>query len=411
MSPSNIASSGNVSAGGLNALKQILYIRDYLDYDTFLKEGDKKKGVKAPLGPATVTVIISDLLEGWKLAVRGLVAQFNSNQQDVTLAAQLFNITPLKGENGVPLIKAYQFSEAALPELDRASDLKAAIAKVKKSRLSAGGKALLIQILYIRDYLDYDTFLKEGNKANHLNSPLGPVTVKTITGNPLEGWKLAVRGLVAQFNSNRDDISAAARIFNITPQINEKGEPIIKAFQFSESPNGLNVPDDSRDLQAALVKIEPPTKEAPATITIDGPDLAKLIGRGREMDLGAHRPKQFSWHLPPDAVPPPSTGTEPASPGSTDLKAIIENEINKLKPGLKRCYESELMRNNSLHGSVVLRFSVNAGSVKKAEIKEDRMNNASVNQCVIAMIKNTTFPESVNGVVEFTFNFEPASGN
>lgn len=244
--------SDEITQNGLSFLKQILFIRDYLDRNTFLKEGDKKKRIPSPLSRETIQSI-KDPERGWMITLRNLVAQFNENAIDVMETANLFGMKVSETFVTNPQIKAYQLSEAILKDLASSADLRAAIKLVRSSnRISGKGKKLLIEILSIRDYLDYSTYLKSGDKKKGLPAPLSTATVRNVN-NPEGGWTGALRALVSNFNNNPKDVKKTSLIFNI--QIDE-AKPQIKAYQFSESPSGLNVMNDSTDLKRALCMVD-----------------------------------------------------------------------------------------------------------------------------------------------------------
>ena len=193
--------SDEITQNGLSFLKQILFIRDYLDRNTFLKEGDKKKRIPSPLSRETIQSI-KDPERGWQITLRNLVAQFNENAIDVMETANLFGMKVSETFVTNPQIKAYQLSEAILKDLASSADLRAAIKLVRSSnRISGKGKKLLIEILSIRDYLDYNTYLKSGDKKKGLAAPLSPATVRNVN-HPEGGWTGALRSLVSNFNNN-----------------------------------------------------------------------------------------------------------------------------------------------------------------------------------------------------------------
>jgi len=237
-----------ISPAGTTALKQILWIRDNIDYEKYLLNGDPARKIGAPLSDEIIG-IIKDPEKGWPAALDLLLYTFNSNRNDVLLTASLFGI---KVDQKNPKLKARQLSETILNEPSGSSDLSKAIKMVEKSRISGMGKAYLIQILYIRDNIDYEKFLLYGDPKKGAAPPLSRETIAAIK-DPEKGWPAALGALVDLFHRNPKDIIQAAQLFNI--KVDDKN-PRLKARQISESPNGLNVKNDSTDLKAALCRVD-----------------------------------------------------------------------------------------------------------------------------------------------------------
>ena len=218
-----------ISDAGKSSLKQIFYIRDYLDYYNYLKEGTTLDATTTKIFKTKgITAVLVDLLQ-----------KFHSNPQDVKKVAKLFG---LKIDKDNPKVKAKYLGAAVLTTKDGSSDLKAVIKDIKKSKLSKAGKSYLIQILYIRDYLDYHNFLKEGDKLDSVTAN----TFKT------KGITAALVSLLKKFHSEPADVKVAAEMFGIKI---DKAKPKIKAKDLGAA--ALPVKHDSTDLKLVICQIDP----------------------------------------------------------------------------------------------------------------------------------------------------------
>ncbi|MFH1386985.1 MAG: hypothetical protein ABIH50_04915 [bacterium] len=258
----------NISANSLSALKQALYIRDYLDYYSFLNEGDKEKDKPSPLSMETINDLKDQSVKPnlrLATALGKLVDEFNKTPADVAKAVELFGLP-----TGTTKIKAKMISQNAtkfrLNLKDNNTDLKLTLAEVEKSPISKKGKALLAQILPMRDYLDYYTFLKEGDQEQHLPAPLSPATIERLNDQSVQpNLRLAkaLETLATELNSDRPAVKAIAAHFDIPI---DPAKENLKANMFSRLANrfGLKIKDSNEDLRAALCSIDkqecpPPT--------------------------------------------------------------------------------------------------------------------------------------------------------
>jgi hypothetical protein len=235
----------SISASGKSYLRQILTVRDYLDYDTFLDEGDRANNIPSPLEPEILTIFRD---QGIAPALRKLLERFNGNQADVQLVISKFQLPP--GDK----IKAKELGAAVLQKPDRSSDLRAALVWVKNSNLSERGKAQLSQILYIRDYLDYDTYLEVGDPDQGVRPPLDPAVVDIYRR---EGIAPALRSLLDKFNGDQNDVKTAIALFDLPQGDRIKAKEIGFAL--------LKEKSDSTDLRAAFERLEKPSA-APASV-------------------------------------------------------------------------------------------------------------------------------------------------
>jgi len=75
-----------------------------------------------------------------------------------------------------------------------------------------------------------------------------------------------------------------------------------------------------------------------------------------------------------------------------------------------QCYDAELSKDYSLHGTIIVHFTIQSdGSVSKSGIKKTTMNNIVVEKCVAHIIKNIPFPALIAGdivIVNYPFEFK-----
>lgn len=97
-------------------------------------------------------------------------------------------------------------------------------------------------------------------------------------------------------------------------------------------------------------------------------------------------------------------------PGKTTVvggldKDVIAKVIRRHQNEIKYCYESELNKDQSLAGRVMVAWTIDGtGSVADANVTESTMGNASVEQCMLSKIRRWRFPEPKGGgVVAVTF--------
>lgn len=118
----------------------------------------------------------------------------------------------------------------------------------------------------------------------------------------------------------------------------------------------------------------------------------------------------------PTAVPgDPEVCSEPGGAGQSCplSKEIIRRVVRQHRREIRYCYEKELQANPTLEGRVVVDFSISpGGDVVSAVIGESTLNNAAVEQCMQAKIRQWTFPlENGKRLYEITypFNFTSAA--
>ena len=241
-----MADQATISPIGLVYLKNILFVRDLVDYYDFLK----KDGIS----------LFSQ--------ESALIDQFNRIPADVAAANGLFglNLDPAD-----PQLKASQLAAAALRDPSSATDLKAALALLDSragKAFSIPGKAILKKILYIRDFLDYFRFLLGGDKGHP--SPLSGDLLAALRGP--DKFKLGPEifgKLVARFNANPHDVTRALTLLGLKAKV---GVPVtVRDFAFT----GKVFPALEHDiiLKQKLCLIDPaecpakePTEPPPAVI-------------------------------------------------------------------------------------------------------------------------------------------------
>lgn len=92
-------------------------------------------------------------------------------------------------------------------------------------------------------------------------------------------------------------------------------------------------------------------------------------------------------------------------------RELIRRVIQANHGKFKYCYENELVRNPKLAGRIAVRFQINPqGSVTFAAVDNSTMNNAAVENCVVARIRGLKFPMPQGGgaaLVTYPFVFSP----
>ena len=249
----------NLSSVGRSILKDIVTVRDLLDYRACLEKKDK-----SPLAPETIRDI-KDPGKGWLFVIGELVDKLNASPADAAAAAKLFGFTLDPAD---PRISVSQFA-AVLNDLGSAGDLKTALARLDSpaaKAISKQGRALLRQVLYIRDFLDYFRFLVAGDKRKGLPSPLSTQLLEGFhdpkKGGPQTYWKL-----VKQFNADPEDVQLAVKIFGLKAA---PGAPL-KPRDLASADGAFRIMEHSAILKKNLCKIDkaecPEVPSAPAAPT------------------------------------------------------------------------------------------------------------------------------------------------
>lgn len=102
-------------------------------------------------------------------------------------------------------------------------------------------------------------------------------------------------------------------------------------------------------------------------------------------------------------------GAEESFEGSIDREAV-RRAIRAILNEIKNCYERRLQSNSNLGGKVVIRFVIgDQGRVRQASTKSTTLNDATVESCVAARIRNQRFPDPPEGTVaevDYPFVFD-----
>jgi hypothetical protein len=274
----------NLSSVGRSILKDIVTVRDLLDYRACLEKKDK-----SPLAPETIRDI-KDPGKGWLFVIGELADRFNASPADAIAAAKLFGFALDPAD---PRIRISQFA-AVLNDLGSAGDLKTALARLDSpaaKAISKQGRALLRQILYIRDFLDYFRFLVAGDKRKGLPSPL---STQLLDGfhDPKKGGAKTYWKLVKQFNADPADVKLAVNIFGLKAA---PGAPL-KPRDLASGEGAFRIMEHSAALKQNLCKIDkaecPEVPSAPAE-----PKPAETSARNKDL-LDQVRVQLFIGNLP-----------------------------------------------------------------------------------------------------------------
>jgi outer membrane biosynthesis protein TonB len=124
---------------------------------------------------------------------------------------------------------------------------------------------------------------------------------------------------------------------------------------------------------------------------------------GGAVDTGAKRDVGIRGRVS-DATPDVET---------SDLdKAALGRFIKARISAIQGCYESQLKRNPTLKGRIVVRFTIGTtGRVTEVDIDENQMGNDEVASCIKAKIRawTTPFKPESDATVSYPFVFAPAS--
>lgn len=91
-------------------------------------------------------------------------------------------------------------------------------------------------------------------------------------------------------------------------------------------------------------------------------------------------------------------------------KAALSRFINLRKGSIQGCYEAQLKRNPSLHGKIVLRFTIGTrGQIVEVSIDSDTLGSDELGSCITRLVKAWRMPFSPDAdtTVTFPFLFHP----
>lgn len=79
--------------------------------------------------------------------------------------------------------------------------------------------------------------------------------------------------------------------------------------------------------------------------------------------------------------------------GSNIGRRTITGPVRIGLPGIRKCYETLLEKNNSAYGKVIVDWSiVDSGNVETASIKESDFKDENFHKCILSNVKTWTFP-------------------
>lgn len=98
--------------------------------------------------------------------------------------------------------------------------------------------------------------------------------------------------------------------------------------------------------------------------------------------------------------------------GSGDFGDLTPEQINKVvqsrRNAIRACYERQLQRNPKLGGKIVIRWTIDMGTVTSAKVKSTTMRNGAVEDCIVRQVQRMKFPKPKGGrkaVVSYPFIF------
>jgi hypothetical protein len=99
------------------------------------------------------------------------------------------------------------------------------------------------------------------------------------------------------------------------------------------------------------------------------------------------------------------------TPGTPQVSGYLSAEqINRVvranQAALRYCYESEVQRQRSLKGKVMIQWRVDrAGAVPSARVTSSTLNNSTVEGCIVRQVKKWRFPKPDGGEVSVIYPF------
>jgi len=102
-----------------------------------------------------------------------------------------------------------------------------------------------------------------------------------------------------------------------------------------------------------------------------------------------------------------------AGPSSHRSTQSLNAVVRRYAPGIEFCYDNELKGSPGLRGKLVATITVAAsGEVTAVRLVTDTVGSAALSQCVLAQIREWTFPAVPSGVTTFQtpFVFTPPQG-
>jgi len=99
------------------------------------------------------------------------------------------------------------------------------------------------------------------------------------------------------------------------------------------------------------------------------------------------------------------------TPGTPQVSGYLSAEqINRVvhanQAALRYCYESEVQRQRTLKGKVIIQWRVDrGGAVPSARVTSSTLNNSSVEGCIVRQVKKWRFPKPDGGEVSVMYPF------
>lgn len=98
-------------------------------------------------------------------------------------------------------------------------------------------------------------------------------------------------------------------------------------------------------------------------------------------------------------------------------KAELKESINRIKPQIKECYETALVKDPSMAGSIKVTFEIKevdgGGKLMSGEVPESEIRSPFFEQCILQKIAGADFPAPLEGgttKVTYPFHFDPGGG-
>lgn len=87
-------------------------------------------------------------------------------------------------------------------------------------------------------------------------------------------------------------------------------------------------------------------------------------------------------------------------------KEIIRSVILKHIGEVKRCYEVELDKDESLAGQVMMNFTISTeGKVTESRLEQSTLRNGAAEKCIVEAVRGWEFPKPQGGTVAVSYPF------
>lgn len=130
-------------------------------------------------------------------------------------------------------------------------------------------------------------------------------------------------------------------------------------------------------------------------------DLDQSGVKGSRVAVGSLAPSASE-----EGAPTEGGGTSGAAPGVYRTNASLLAVIQRYAPGIQYCYETELKRDPSLRGKLVVSMSVAAsGEVLEVTVVQNTVRSDRLAGCALSQIRDWRFPAIPSGVTTFQTPF------